>query len=122
MIPGETIVGSEPVTCNEGRRTATIRVTNTSRFPVQVTSHMHFFEVNRRLRFPRHLAFGMRLDIPAGSAVRWEPGETKEVRLVELAGRRQVWGFNGLVNGQITPESRQRAIESARKKGFLTEV
>lgn len=121
MISGEIVFGHGHIRCNEGRRTVTIKVTNTSRFPVQVSSHMHFFEVNKRMRFPRHLAFGMRLDIPAGSAVRWEPGETKEVRLVEFAGRRQAWGFNGLVNGQLTHEGLTRALRNLKTRGFLTE-
>jgi urease subunit beta len=82
---------------------------------------MHFFEANRRLKFARRLAFGMRLDIPAGSAVRWEPGETKEVQLVEFTGKRQIWGFNGLVNGQITEGKLHTALELARQRGFLTE-
>lgn len=121
MIPGEIIFGSGPIACNKGKPTVSIVVTNTSRFPVQVTSHMHFFEVNKRLRFPRHMAFGMHLDIPAGSAIRWEPGETKEVRLVAFGGKRQLWGFNGLVNGQATAERLHLALDLARQRGFLSQ-
>ena len=121
IIPGEVLVGSEPIRANVGRRTATVTVVNSSRWPVHVGSHFHFFEVNRRLRFDRAVAFGMHLDILAGATVRWEPGETKSVRLVEYAGRREVHGFNGLVDGPLTPESKVTALERARARGFLDE-
>ena len=121
IVPGEVIVGEEPVLANVGRRTATVEVTNTSVWPVHIGSHFHFFEVNRRLRFDRAVAFGMRLDILAGATVRWEPGETKEVRLVEYAGRREVYGFNGLVDGPLTDENKALALDRARERGFLSE-
>ena len=121
MIPGEVIVGEGPVQANVGRRTATVTVTNTSVWPVHVGSHYHFFEVNRRLRFDRGAAFGMHLDIMAGATVRWEPGETKEVRLVEYAGRREVHGFNGLVDGPLTDEGKVAALAKAAERGFLNE-
>jgi len=119
VVPGELLVGDEPIQANVGRRTATIQVTNTSVWPVHVGSHFHFFEVNRRLRFDRAAAFGMHLDILAGATVRWEPGQTHEVRLVEFAGRREVHGFNGLVDGPLTDENRAAALERARERGFL---
>jgi urease subunit gamma/beta len=119
VIPGETIPADAPVTLNRGRRTAVVRVRNTSVWPVHVGSHFHFFEANRRLRFDRAAAFGMRLDIPAGATVRWEPGEEKEVRLVEYAGAREVHGFNGLVDGPLTPKAKQAALARAKARGFL---
>jgi urease subunit gamma/beta len=121
IIPGELLVGSEPIQANLGRRTVTIQVTNTSVWPVHIGSHYHFFEANRRLRFDRAAAFGMRLDILAGATVRWTPGETKTVRLVEIAGQREIHGFNGLVDGPLTPEMKQVALERARSAGFLDE-
>ena len=119
IVPGEVLVGAEPIQANVGRRTVTVRVTNTSVWPVHIGSHFHFFEVNRRLRFDRAAAFGMHLDILAGATVRWEPGETREVRLVELAGRREVHGNNGLVDGPLTEENKAAALERARERGFL---
>jgi urease beta subunit len=97
----------------------TVRVHSTSAWPVHISSHYHFFEANRRLRFDRATAFGMRLDILAGATVRWEPGEEKEVRLVEYAGHRQVYGFNGLVEDSLTPEAKQAALARLRARGFL---
>jgi urease subunit gamma/beta len=117
-VPGEVLPGAEPVVANPGRRTVTLRVLNTSAWPVHVGSHFHFFEANRRLRFDRGAAFGLRLDIPAGATVRWEPGETREVRLVEYAGAREVHGFNGAVNGPLTEEARAAALARLRARGF----
>ncbi len=119
LIPGEIRPGPDPVVANAGRRAVTVRVLNTSRWPVHVSSHYHFFEANRRLRFDRAAAFGMHLDIPAGATVRWEVGAEKEVRLVEYAGRREVHGFNGLVDGPLTPEAREAALARLRERGFL---
>ena len=121
IVPGEVLVGEEPIRANVGRRTVTVRVTNSSVWPVHIGSHFHFFEVNRRLRFDRAAAFGMHLDILAGATVRWEPGETREVRLVELAGRREVYGNNGLVDGPLTEENKAAALAKARERGFLDE-
>jgi urease beta subunit len=119
LVPGEVLVGDEPIRANVGRRTVAVEVTNTSVWPVHVGSHFHFFEVNRRLIFDRAAAFGMHLDILAGATVRWEPGQTREVRLVEFAGRREVHGFNGLVDGPLTEENRAAALARARERGFL---
>jgi len=119
LIPGEFIPREEEVTINKGRETATVEVTNTGDRPIQVGSHFHFFEVNRRLSFDREAAFGMRLDIPAGAAIRLEPGETREVELVELGGSKRVTGLNDLTNGSVEGEpNRKRALERARQEGF----
>jgi urease beta subunit len=101
MQPGEYIPGDGDIELNAGRPVARVVVRNTGDRPVQVGSHFHFFEVNRALQFDRVAAYGMRLDIAAGTAVRFEPGEEKEVPLVALAGARAVYGHNGLVNGTL---------------------
>ena len=101
MIPGEYFLRSEPLEANAGRATARIEVTNRGDRPIQVGSHCHFFEVNRALDFNRQSAYGMRLNIPAGTAVRFEPGDTKQVDLVALGGTRTVYGINGLVKGPL---------------------
>ena len=101
MIPGEYFLRSEPIEANVGRRTASLVVTNRGDRPIQVGSHCHFFEVNRALDFDRNLAYGMRLNVPAGSAVRFEPGDSREVEIVALGGSRRVFGINGLVNGKL---------------------
>jgi urease beta subunit len=119
LVPGQIVPGAAPIAANSGRRSVTVRVQNTSAWPVHVSSHYHFFEANRRLRFDRAAAFGTRLDILAGATVRWEPGEEKEVRLVEYAGQRRVYGFNGLVDGPLTPEAKQGALTRLRARGFL---
>ena len=99
MIPGEYLLGEGDIVANAGRRTVELTVANTADRPIQVGSHFHFFEVNRALRFDRPQAFGMRLNIPAGTAVRFEPGDEKRVTLVELAGARQLFGLNALTQG-----------------------
>src|SRR5580704_18056388 len=99
MIPGEYFLASDSVLANVGRRTDEVEVANIGDRPIQVGSHFHFFEVNRSLRFERSRAFGMRLDIPAGTAVRFEPGDHKKVTLVELGGDRKVYGLNALTSG-----------------------
>jgi urease subunit beta len=106
------------VTINEGRETATVSVGNTGDRPVQVGSHVHFFEVNRALEFDRRTAFGMRLDIPAGTAVRFEPGGETTVELVAIGGNRRVRGMNGLANGGV--DSPKTLAAKARERGFLT--
>src|SRR6185312_8404166 len=95
------ILADQPVELNAGRHTATLTVTNTGDRPIQVGSHYHFFEVNRALRFDRLAGYGRRLDVAAGAAVRFEPGETRPVRLIPLGGTREAWGFNGLVQGAL---------------------
>ena len=101
MIPGEVMCRPGSLTLNSGRETLTLEVSNTGDRPVQVGSHYHFFETNSALKFDREAARGFRLDIPSGTAVRFEPGQVREVVLVELAGARRVYGFNGLVNGAL---------------------
>src|SRR5580765_9981 len=109
MIPGEYLLENEPVDINTGRPTATIAVTNTGDRPVQVGSHCHFFEVNRALAFDRPAAYGVRLDIAAGTAIRFEPGDSREVNLVAIGGRREMVGLNGLVNGALDDEATRKA-------------
>lgn len=104
MIPGELRLAAEPITCNEGRPTRTVRVVNTGDRPIQVGSHFHFVEANRALDFDRDAAYGHRLDIPAGTAVRFEPGDGTTVRLVALAGTREVYGLANRVNGPLDGE------------------
>jgi urease subunit beta len=101
MIPGEIITAAGEIELNAGRPTVKLRVANTGDRPIQVGSHFHFYEVNNALNFEREQALGMRLDIPAGTAVRFEPGDEKEVILVPLVGSRQVYGFNAKVNGEL---------------------
>ncbi|HEX2441013.1 MAG TPA: urease subunit beta [Methylomirabilota bacterium] len=99
MIPGEYLLADGDIVANAGRRTVELTVANTADRPIQVGSHFHFFEVNRALRFDRAQAFGMRLNIPAGTAVRFEPGDDKRVTLVDLAGTRRMFGLNALTRG-----------------------
>jgi urease subunit beta len=101
MIPGEMFIKDGEITLNAGRKTVTLAVTNTGDRPIQVGSHYHFYETNPALRFERKKACGMRLDIAAGTAVRFEPGQTREVTLVALAGKRRVYGFRQEVMGKL---------------------
>jgi urease subunit beta len=101
MIPGEIITAAGDIELNSDRPTLTMRVSNTGDRPIQVGSHFHFFEVNEALLFDRPKTLGMRLDIPAGTATRFEPGDEKEVTLVRLAGSREIYGFNNQVNGKL---------------------
>jgi urease subunit beta len=111
MKPGEVITKTGEITLNADRATVTITVSNTGDRPIQVGSHYHFFETNEALHFERDRTKGFRLDIPAGTAVRFEPGQAREVRLVAYAGARRVFGFNGKVNGKLGD-----AKKAARKK------
>src|SRR5215218_3200909 len=114
MIPGEYVLKPGEIECNVGRITSTVTVTNTGDRPVQVGSHFHFFEVNKQMAFDREKAFGMRLNIAAGTAVRFEPGEEKEVELVAFGGAKRVVGFSGLVNGETgREEDKMAAMEKA---------
>jgi len=101
MIPGEIVTAAGSVTLNEGRPTVTLKVANTGDRPIQVGSRYHFHEANGALRFDRERARGMRLDIPAGTAVRFEPGQERDVTLVPFGGRREVYGFRGMVMGKL---------------------
>ena len=114
MKPGEILIDSDaaPIAANVGRKAVTLLVVNSGDRPVQVGSHYHFFEVNAALHFDRAAAYGMRLNIPAGPAVRFEPGDDKEVSLVPLAGARIMYGGNGLVNGSLDdPAVREDALK-----------
>jgi len=101
MIPGELFIKDGEIELNAGRKTVTLTVANTGDRPIQVGSHYHFFETNPALKFDRKKARGMRLDIAAGTAVRFEPGQTRDVQLVALAGKRAVYGFRGDVMGKL---------------------
>jgi urease subunit beta len=121
MKPGEYLLDLDagPVEANAGRRTTPFVVKNAGDRPIQVGSHFHFFETNASLLFDRSAAYGMRLNIASGTAVRFEPGEEKEVELTDFGGRRIVHGFSGLVHGELDDEQRRaEAIERARKAGF----
>ena len=119
MIPGEYVIDKGDIECNVGRNTVKVKVTNTGDRPVQVGSHIHFFEINRMMLFDREKAFGMRLNIASGTAVRFEPGEEKDVELVRLGGNRLAFGVNNLVNGETSLEgNKQRAMELIKEKNF----
>ena len=121
VIPGEIFYHDEPITANADRPTVTLHVTNGGDRPIQVGSHFHFFEVNSALDFDRWQAYGMRLNIPAGTAVRFEPGMRKTVTLVAFAGRRRVFGLNQLVDGNLDDSSVYQAAQ-ARLASFLNEA
>lgn len=116
--PGAILPAPGAITLNAGREAIPLQVTNLADRPVQVGSHYHFVEANPYLRFDRARAYGRRLDVPAGMAVRFEPGETRTVELVEIAGARVIRGGNALVTGPVTEEGRARVAEAARARGF----
>jgi urease beta subunit len=118
MIPGEYMLAEGEIEANAGRRTVRLTVANTGDRPIQVGSHFHFFEANRALRFERAQAFGMRLDIPAGTAVRFEPGDEKVISLVELGGAREVYGLNALTEGPATGDRQSQSLKRAVDGGF----
>jgi urease beta subunit len=101
VVPGEYLLRDGSIELNEGRAAVRVRVENTGDRPIQVGSHTHFFEVNRALRFDRKRAYGCRLDVPAGTSLRFEPGEAREVTLIPVAGTRTMYGMNALVNGLL---------------------
>jgi urease beta subunit len=120
VIPGEVLLGHDDVVALEGRETVEVMVANTGDRPIQVGSHCHFFEANRALRFDREKAFGFRLQVPAGTAVRFEPGEEKRVTLVAFGGNRIVHGINGLTGGKLDdPQVRAKALKRAAERGFV---
>lgn len=118
MIPGEYILAKGGIEINVGRKTTKVVVVNTGDRPVQIGSHFHFFEVNKQMAFDREKAFGMRLNIAAGTAVRFEPGEEKEVELVEFGGAKKVVGFSNLVNGATTDKAKKTALAKAKSQKF----
>jgi urease beta subunit len=117
MIPGEYLIEEGEITLNAKRKTEKLRVANTGDRPIQVGSHTHFFETNKELKFEREKAYGFRLNIPAGTALRFEPGEAREVEVVELGGKRKVYGMNALVNGKLSSK-RESALGKAKKAGY----
>jgi urease subunit gamma/beta len=119
-VPGEYWIADGEIELNAGRATVDLVVTNLGDRPIQVGSHYHFIETNASLQFDRALAYGKRLHIPAGTAVRFEPGETKTVRLVEIAGRRVIRGGNNLASGKLTAAGKQAAVKRTKKRGFAT--
>jgi len=120
---GAVVYRDEPVELRPGLRRETLLVRHTGDRPIQVGSHYHFFEVNRALQFDRARAFGMHLDIPSGTAVRFEPGEEKEVTLVTYGGKGRLIGFNGLTMGEIgDPAVRAKAMERARNAGYVPDA
>ena len=120
IIPGEVILGEGDIVAFDGRQIIELTIANTGDRPIQVGSHCHFFEANRALRFNRDSAFGFRLRIPSGTAVRFEPGEEKRVTLVAIGGNRVAYGINGLTNGRLDdPAVRQRALAKAAELGFI---
>lgn len=119
IIPGEILTEEGNLILNEKKETREISVVNTADRPVQVGSHFHFFEVNKELSFDRRAAYGMRLNIPSGTAVRFEPGETKKVELTMIGGQRMGYGLNGLINGSMDDENvKEAAFAKARVLGF----
>ena len=117
--PGEIIPAEGEIELNAGRRKASVKVTNTGDRPVQIGSHYHFFEVNKALDFDRDVSFGMHLDVPAGTAVRFEPGEAKEVALVAVGGAGELYGLNSLTDGSHRSDvNKQAALSRARERGF----
>ena len=117
LIPGEYFISDKPIVANAGRKTIKLKVSNTGDRPIQVGSHAHFFEVNKALMFTRRMAYGFRLNIPAGTSIRFEPGETREVQLVEFGGKKIVYGFSGLVNGGLAAKKKS-ALARAKERGF----
>jgi urease beta subunit len=121
VIPGEIILGEGDIVAFNGRQTVEVLVANTGDRPIQVGSHCHFFEANRALRFDREKAYGFRLQVPAGTAVRFEPGEDKRVTLVSIGGSRVAYGINGLTHGRLDdPHVKQQALAKAKDLGFIT--
>lgn len=118
MIPGEYFLAPDDIECNVGKSTVIVTVVNTGDRPVQVGSHFHFFEVNKQMQFNRANALGMRLNIAAGTAVRFEPGEEKEVELVTLGGVQRIYGFHNLVNGSIETDKQHELLKKLEDQNF----
>ncbi|MCZ6875805.1 MAG: urease subunit beta [bacterium] len=118
MIPGEYRLQPDPIQANQGRQTVDLDVVNHGDRPIQVGSHFHFFEVNKALVFSRRLAFGKHLNIPSGSAVRFEPGDSKQITLVAFAGQQEVYGLNNLSQGPLSAANLDSALQRAIEQGF----
>lgn len=122
FTPGEFILKKDDIVLNEGKEAIEIQVKNNGDRPVQVGSHFHFFEVNKLLSFDREKAYGRRIDIPSGTSVRFEPGESKKVKLIEFGGNKRLFGFNDLNNAQINEDNKQKALQTAKAKGFANKA
>ena len=118
MIPGEIFPAVGEIVLNQGRPAISLRVANTGDRPIQVGSHYHFIETNAALKFDRGAAYGKRLDIPAGTAVRFEPGETKTVKLVEIAGKKIIRGGNNLAGGKVSAVGKKAALKRVKAASF----
>jgi urease subunit beta len=121
MIPGEYFLSKEPILANMGRKTIKIKVTNTGDRPIQVGSHTHFFETNKALSFQRSSTFGFHLNIPSGTSLRFEPGDSRIVEVTEFGGKKTVFGFNSLVNGKLTKKQKEISLLKIKEKGFKEE-
>jgi urease subunit beta len=119
MIPGEYFLSKNPILANVGKKTIKINVTNTGDRPIQVGSHTHFFETNRALMFQRRKTFGFHLNIPSGTSLRFEPGDSRIVELTEYGEKKIVFGFNSLVNGKLSNKQKDVSLLNLEKKGFL---
>ncbi|PAF43868.1 urease subunit alpha [Helicobacter sp. 11S03491-1] len=118
LTPGEFILKEEDIEINKGKKSIEVKVTNKGDRAVQVGSHFHFFETNKLLDFDRQQAYGKRLDIPSGTSVRFEPGETKTISLIDVGGNKRVFGFNNLADSQVNEDNKQKAIQNAKANGF----
>lgn len=121
MIPGEYFLSKNPILANVGKKTIRINVKNTGDRPIQVGSHTHFFETNKFLSFQRKNTFGFHLNIPSGTSLRFEPGDSRIVELTEYGGKKIVFGFNSLVNGKLTNKQKEISLLKLKKKGFMEE-
>lgn len=121
MIPGEYFLSKNQIIANVGKKTIKINVKNTGDRPIQVGSHTHFFETNRALMFQRNKTFGYHLNIPSGTSLRFEPGDSRFVELTEYGGKKTVFGFNSLVNGKLTRKQKELSVSKLKKKGFMVD-
>ena len=117
MIPGEYFLSEDPIIANIGKSVIILDVKNTGDRPIQVGSHAHFFEINKALEFSRKKSYGFHLNIPAGTSIRFEPGDSKKIELTEFSGKKTVYGFSGLVNGSLS-EKQNEAFSKAEEQGF----
>ena len=117
MIPGEYFLSEDPIIANVGKSVITLDVKNTGDRPIQVGSHAHFFEINKELEFSRKKSYGFHLNIPAGTSIRFEPGDSKKIELTEFSGKKIVYGFSGLVNGSLS-EKQNEAFSKAKEQWF----
>ena len=121
MIPGEYFLSKNPILANVGKKMIRINVKNTGDRPIQVGSHTHFFETNKFLSFQRNKTFGFHLNIPSGTSLRFEPGDSRIVELTEYGGKKIVFGFNSLVNGKLTKKQKEISLLKLKKEGFMEE-